>query len=70
MPKVRIPKELQRIYKIAVKQGWTVEIRHSGHMKWESPAGAPVFTASTPSDPRGIKNHIARLKNAGLVIDA
>jgi len=44
------------------RQGWVVEISPGGHMRWRSPGGALVFSASTPSDRRSIANHVARLR--------
>jgi hypothetical protein len=66
--KVKVCKELQPIRDAAIKQGWTIEIRNNSHMKWVSPEGKQFFTAATPSDRRGIKNHISMLKQAGLVL--
>lgn len=58
--------DFRDMIKAAERAGWTVERRHGGHLKWKSPTGAVVFSASTPSDHRAIKNHMSLLRKAGL----
>lgn len=60
-------KEIQELVKEAKHQGWTVELTKSVHYKWISPLGAFVFTASTPSDNRAIKNIKRELRAKGMV---
>lgn len=48
----------------AKKQGWVVVVG-SRHWKWQSPQGGVVFSAATPSDYRGYKNHIRMLRRYG-----
>jgi hypothetical protein len=64
--KVKIPRELRRVHRVAVAQGWTVTLTGGGHHCWCSATGAQIFTGSTPGDQRSIKNHIAKLRRAGL----
>ena len=59
-------KDLNDLVKRAVKQGWTVTLRNNGHLAWKSPRGGVVFTASSPSDFRVIKNVIRELKKFGF----
>lgn len=59
-------KDFQSIRKSAEKQGFQVKLTNSGHLKWYAPNGVDVIVSgSTESDPRGIKNHLARLRKAG-----
>jgi hypothetical protein len=41
---------------------------NGGHVKWLAPNGKVVFTSSTPSDNRALKNIQSNLKAAGLII--
>lgn len=52
-------KDLIRQYRA---MGWQIDQTAGGHMRWRSPTGAIVIDSQTRSDPRGRKNHIARLK--------
>ena len=61
-------KELKKMMKQAVAQGWKVEPTRNGHTKW-IPADKSqdmVIAASTPSDFRSWKNLTAQLKRSGL----
>ncbi len=62
----RMPRELRRLAQRALARGWRIEVRGSGHLSWIPPRGRIVFTSSTPSDPRTVKNFRAQLKRAGL----
>lgn len=61
-------KDLKEIVKVARKQGWEVTHTRNQHLRFRSPDGALVFSPSTPSDHRAIKNKIADLRRAGLEI--
>lgn len=50
----------------AEKANWEISITGGGHIKWKPPSGTPIFTQRTPSDYRGIKNALMKLKRAGL----
>jgi len=59
-------KDLNALAKRARKQGWTITLhKKSGHLEWRAPNGGVVFTASTPSDFRAIKNTLNRLCKLG-----
>jgi predicted RNA binding protein YcfA (HicA-like mRNA interferase family) len=62
------PGTIRDIIKAAQRQGWTVTMTGGNHYRFKSPAGPVVFTASTPSDWRAIRNIVARLRRAGLDI--
>jgi hypothetical protein len=73
MATMRIPKSVPRDLKpaaeLAVSTGWRVQRTRSGHLKWVTPDGRPVFCGSTPSKwKRGHENTIAKLRRAGLAI--
>lgn len=61
-------KRLKELVREAERQGWTVEIRRSGHLKWTAPNGDMVFSPSTPSDYRGLKNLTRDLRHRGLSV--
>lgn len=61
--------DFRAMIRTAEKAGWTVVPTRNGHLKWVSPnGGTPVFSASTPSDKRAIKNHVALLRRSGLAV--
>lgn len=59
-------KELKRIIALAIRQGYSVELRNNGHYKFTAPTGRFIFTSSTPSDRRAIKNILADLRKLGF----
>jgi hypothetical protein len=66
---VKMPAAFDRAAELARLAGWTVSQRQgSKHICWKPPTGAPVFTASTPSDYRGVRNALALLRRAGLEV--
>jgi hypothetical protein len=58
-------KEIQRLLRLAKKQGVVVSIGGGGHLKWVLPGGI-VYTAKTPGDHRAVMNMRSRLRKAGL----
>lgn len=53
-------KDLDQLIKRGRAEGWTVEKTNGGHWKWTHPRiETAVFTSSTPSDWRMIRNHEA-----------
>lgn len=60
--------DLPRCISIARDQGWDVALTKNNHWRFKSPKGPVVFTSSTASDWRAIRNHVARLRRAGLQI--
>lgn len=61
-------KELAKLMKLAIKQGWRVELTKKCHVKFYIPGGQIIVAASTPSDPRSIKNLRSQLRVGGLVL--
>ena len=62
-------KELKRVIALAIRQGYSVELRNNGHYKFTAPTGKFIFTSGTPSDRRAIKNILADLKKLGLELE-
>jgi hypothetical protein len=60
-------KELQVLIKQARSQGWEVERTKGDHYKWLSPRGNFFFSASTPSDRRGLLNLKRDLRINGFI---
>ena len=60
-------KDLQQLVKQAKKQGWEVSRTKGDHLKWVSPMGSFFFSASTPSDIRGLKNLKRDLRVNGFI---
>jgi hypothetical protein len=59
-----VRKDIRALAKLLERQGWTVEIRD--HVKWIPPDGVdPVFSGSTPSDHRAMRNIRAKLRRRG-----
>ena len=58
-------KEIQRLLRLAKKQGVVVNIGGGGHLKWVLPKGI-VYTAKTPGDYRAVQNMRSLLRKAGL----
>jgi len=60
-------KDLNDLIKRAVKQGWTVTLLRSNHIEWKGPKGGIVYTGSSPSDFRVVKNTIRELRKHGFL---
>ena len=58
----RLAKELRPLAKRYKAKGWRLEPTGGGHIKWIAPNGHVVYSASTPSDWRGVLDLTARLK--------
>lgn len=58
--------EIKAIIRMAQAQGWVITKTNGGHLRWTAPTGGFVFTASTPSDNRAIKNIMRDLRAYGL----
>lgn len=67
MTRISPNKEMNQLVALAEQQGWTVEKTKNNHLRWTSPAGRNVFSPSTPSDGRFIKNTIRDLKAYGFI---
>lgn len=59
-------RELRKIARLAMAQGWAIYKRNNGHLAWESPQGGTVYTAATPSDHRAVGKIISNLRKYGL----
>jgi hypothetical protein len=62
-------RDLKDVVTRAKRAGWSVEPTRGGHLRFCPPAklGGPcLYTASTPSDRRGLDNLRAQLRRAGL----
>jgi hypothetical protein len=57
-------KELKSIIRLAIKKGYTVELRKNNHYKFTAPTGKFFFTSATPSDHRAIANIVSDMKRA------
>lgn len=63
-------KEIREFAKVAERQGWTVVKTKGDHLKWISPGGPFIISASTPSDRRRFFQHLAQdMARLGYVID-
>lgn len=60
-------KDLTVLVRKAKSQGWTITYTGGGHLKWVSPTGEIVFSSSTPSDTRTLKNTKQQLKMRGFI---
>jgi ABC-type sulfate transport system permease component len=60
-------KELAKLMKLALRQGWRVELTRKCHIKFYVPNAGIIVASSTPSDPRSIKNLRSQLRAGGLV---
>lgn len=61
-------KEVRKIIKKALQQGWRVEKGKANHILFYPPDGGEGFVtmSSTPSSPRNFKNVLSMLKAKGL----
>lgn len=68
-PKQKYPKDKQlaKVMKQLVAQGWKVEQTQGNHWKCTPPAVeiAAIVTGGTPSDHKALKNFLASLRRAG-----
>jgi hypothetical protein len=53
-------KDVNDLIKEAQRQGWTITMTRSNHLKWVSPMGDFFFSSSTPSDGRRVVNKISQ----------
>lgn len=61
--------ELKDVIRVAEAAGFTVDRTARGHWRFRTPEGRVVaYDAGSPSDWRGTRNTIARLRRAGLRI--
>lgn len=77
MSSPKVPRRLQRIVATALAAGWRYDVTGKGHPRLRPPPGTimpdgrpcvGVTFSLTPSDGRGDKNSVGRLRRAGLQI--
>lgn len=62
-----LKQDLRDVVDHAVRHGWTQTRTRGGHLRLTPPDGGRVlFSPSTPSDYRGIRNLAAQLRRAGV----
>lgn len=64
----RLKRDIRPLAITAFEQGWTVVKTNGGHLKWTSPTGMAIFSASTPSDARAVRNIRSLLRRNGLIV--
>jgi predicted RNA binding protein YcfA (HicA-like mRNA interferase family) len=63
-------KEIREFAKLVEKQGWTVIKTKGDHIKWVSPSGAFIISASTPSDRKRFFQHVIKdMARIGYIFD-
>jgi hypothetical protein len=49
--------------------GWTVQMTRNSHLEWKSPDGQHLlYSGSSPSDWRGLKNLESQLQSRGVPV--
>jgi predicted RNA binding protein YcfA (HicA-like mRNA interferase family) len=67
MSRKDVPRTLRKAARLAERQGWHIDHKRGGHLKWYPPKpGAMIVTPSSPGEGRAITNVMAKLKRAGL----
>ncbi len=59
---MKVHKSLRPVLAYARDHGFQVDRTAGGHLRIHRPGCPPVFSASTPSDHRGVRNTLARLR--------
>ena len=57
-------KDLRALLSDARDRGWRTELTNGGHWRLTGPNNALLFTGSTPSDWRGLRNIRSEIKRA------
>jgi hypothetical protein len=57
-------RELKRLIETAAARGWTATTTRNGHIRLAHANGAVIYTGSTPSDHRAVRNAAADLRRA------
>ena len=58
--------DMRDLVAYAESLGWAVEKSKGNHIKFSMDGSKPIFTSSTPSDPRAWKNCRSRLKRLAV----
>jgi hypothetical protein len=67
-PFKKLPHGWRKLAAAALRAGWRIERTQGGHFKWSPPIGRIIYTSSTPSDHRAMRNVRADLKREGLQV--
>lgn len=59
-------KDIERLAKDAIAEGWRVEIAKGGHVKWFAPDGETLIVSSLTGSACGWRNFKAQVRRAGL----
>lgn len=62
-----VPPAVKELVREAYEQGWSIEVRRSGHLRWTSPTGAVVSTSMSASDRNAAHNIRRDLRRQGFV---
>ena len=54
--------DMRQLRKKAAALGWSAARTNGGHLRWTHKTGGIVFSPSTPSDVRSMRNTLARIK--------
>jgi hypothetical protein len=59
-----VKRDLQKLITYAQGRGWTATTTRNGHIRLRHPNGALIYTGSTPSDHRAVRNAAADIRRA------
>lgn len=68
MTTLKLPEPYRKLARAARSAGWSISYTDGGHLAWKPPSGRVIYTPSSPSGSRGIRDDIARLRRAGLAV--
>ncbi|KXV45941.1 hypothetical protein AD945_17490 [Gluconobacter albidus] len=54
--------DMRQLRRQAAAMGWSASRTNGGHLRWTHETGGQVFSPSTPSDVRSIRNTLAQIK--------
>ncbi len=54
--------DMRQLRRQAAALGWSASRTNGGHLRWTHETGGLVFSPSTPSDVRSIRNTLAQIK--------
>ena len=61
-----LKKDVKEIVRAADKQGWKVKTKRKGYMLYDPSGRHMEMLHKTPSDPRGLRNAVARMRRYGF----
>lgn len=59
-------KDIEKIAKVALSEGWRIVIARGGHVLWYAPDGVNIITSSLTGSQSGWNHHKAALRRLGL----